>query len=160
MSAPSPAPILLKAPNHFEIELGDLSAEQREQVIAALTNFMAEVRTLLRNIDQNFKVQNAQECQRCATCAFNPVTDSFPGFTPTAYGLMKSLRDETIFLCHANQLPRLKRENLIDPNGITLCKGFLLLTAFRPKYSRDVAKRASRTIKIASQNKKDDTTPA
>lgn len=136
---------LVNAPNYLERELGQLSAIQKEEVRSVLADFMTEVRAILRANGSAFYEIYSEEERPCATCALNPMTDDFPGFLPTAYGLMRACRDRKLFVCHDNQEDWEK--NLIDMKRLKLCGGFVSLAVTDPKGVHTAANRAMKKIR-------------
>ncbi len=115
------------ATNQLERELGRITSEQKKQVTEVLRTFMSKVREI-RKGDCEARVS-------CETCAFSPKTDSWPGFAPTAYGVMKSIRDMIPFLCHEDSPDW--RKNVIDPENLVVCKGFESVVLMDPIKAAD-----------------------
>ena len=59
----------------------------------------------------------------CDTCAFNPDTDSWPGFETTVTGLMFAIEGDKPFYCHKGH-PRTPTGWRLDPATAQLCVGY------------------------------------
>jgi len=128
----------IQSPNHLEKDFGQLTPEQKLTVTEIMRIFMEGLRGILKEATPVFYDQNPNERRPCETCAFNPSTDSFSGFTATAYGMMKSIRDVKPFFCHDNQ-PNW-RDNVVDhPQELKMCRGFLALISIHYVSARMIA---------------------
>lgn len=136
---------LLKAPNHFESDFGNLDPQRRREVIAVLRTFMEDLRGLLEKVDPVVE-RCRKDMARCTTCAFEPSTDAWPGFAATTYGLLKSFGDEHPFYCHRNQILENHNNNLIDPTKLPLCNGFITLMALKRAEVKALTQKASTAI--------------
>ncbi|MES2214307.1 MAG: hypothetical protein V4465_02915 [Patescibacteria group bacterium] len=105
----------------FEVEFGSITPAQRDTVEKILRLFMNDYR---RVIDPHAPEGMAcvESGPRCGSCAFNPSIDQSKDFLPTAFGVLKSLRDGLPFLCHRNQ-PGWKDSQINMANRI-VCEGF------------------------------------
>jgi hypothetical protein len=128
---------MFTALDHLKRELPGITLEQQEAVTKILAVFM---QTLRRLIDPLASENEAcmQAGPRCATCAFNPRTDSWPGFAPTAYGMLRATRDSLPFACHDNQ-PTWQKEGTINPSLIELCQGYKATTNYPAEVREAVA---------------------
>lgn len=109
----------MKSPNWLERDLGEMTDEQRKLVTEILLTFMREI----REIQQSSRGSEPKSGVTCESCAFNPSLDSDKGFLPTAYGLLKAICDQKLFVCHANQEGW--KDNVLDTSKpVALCNGF------------------------------------
>ncbi|HEY4508982.1 MAG TPA: hypothetical protein VJC13_01715 [Candidatus Paceibacterota bacterium] len=121
---------LIRPVNLFEQDFSRATEAEREQVVALLRVFMARLRIILRGCEPMVRKVTPQNEERCATCAFNPVTDSLPGFALTAYGVLQCIyNDQKAFLCHGEN-PDWEDQHLIDPANPILCNGFLAVRLY------------------------------
>ena len=142
-------PKLLTSPNFLERELGTLTPEQSKRVRAVLSNFMAEFRAILRPALRYLRAHDPSCEGPCSSCASLPRTDSWPGFAPTAYGLLTAIRDGKVFICHDNQPGWEDRR--IDPTKVKICRAFVLVKVVDQETIQKAAKRAHAHIqKIVS----------
>ncbi len=136
--------ITITAPNRFEEELQHITREQRNDIVAVLRTFMEEIRELLEEAKQMPGDQCGTVKPECATCAFNRKTDSWEGFTATAYGLAWAFAQGKLFMCHSNQPGHI--DNKIDISKLVLCEGFTTLHTRKFEQAHAIASEAMATI--------------
>lgn len=100
--------------DHLRHELGEMGGEQREQVVAVLRVFMTRLNVLL------MQAGGRDAC--CVTCPLIEKSHEWDGFATTAYGILKSCRDGTPFVCHIEQPGH--DERFIDIYNLKWCGGF------------------------------------
>ena len=138
---------LIRPINRFEEDLAAVNVVEREEIVAVLRTFMAEVREVLEGSMRMVRLVSPEMEKRCATCAFNPKTDGLPGFAPTAYGLLHSIiEDNKVFLCHGDN-PDWKNQHLIDPQKPVLCNGFSSVRLLSGTKTSEMALRTITAIK-------------
>ncbi len=146
-SKKSEVPIVIEAPDYFKKDFGDhLTPCQKKQIAQVLKEFMGGIRILL---DQSTAQLRRNECSKvgspCATCAFNPATDTWKGFVGTVYGLVWALANDKLFMCHSTQ-PGWK-ENRLDLRRLGFCKGFALVWLVKKSSAEKLARRAQTNIR-------------
>ncbi len=137
---------VVEAPNFFELEVGELSPARKKIIIELLRMFMEGMRKIL------VQSQNILACcgsgvtirEPCRSCAFNPMTDGARGFAPTAYGLLRAVHRDALFLCHDNQPGWAERK--LDPNKLELCAGLAKIRITRPKRAFRLAERTMKAL--------------
>ena len=65
--------------------------ERRRDVQRFMATYIAELRQILRRAWPAYERSHPGTLGPCHTCAFNPSTDTWPGFEKTAFGLMKGM---------------------------------------------------------------------
>ena len=65
--------------------------ERRRYVQRFMATYIAELRQILRRAWPAYERSHPGTPGPCHTCAFNPCTDTWPGFEKTAFGLMKGM---------------------------------------------------------------------
>ena len=75
-------------------------AELRRYVQAFMASYIAELRAILKRAWPDYERRHPDTRGPCHTCAFNPSTDTWPGFERTVFSLMDAIRKEQPFYCH------------------------------------------------------------
>ncbi len=76
------------------------------EVRKLLQAFMGELRTILKRVGPAVYRRFPNTPRPCATCAFNPSTDTWPGADATAYALWQAIAKDEPFYCHKNMQRR------------------------------------------------------
>ena len=86
--------------------------------------YIALLRAMLKSAWPAIKKDFPQSRPPCHSCAFNPGTDSWPGFEKTVSGLMFAIKDDTPFYCHEGFPQDDDGEWVFDPAKAQLCAGY------------------------------------
>ena len=107
--------------------------------------YISELRVILKSAWPDVMRRFPHHESPCHTCAFNPSTDSWPGFENTVTGLMFAIEEDRPFYCHDGH--RLTSYGwLVDPRKAKLCAGYAAIAA-EPKLKAV----AARTLRAAGQ---------
>jgi hypothetical protein len=136
--------VIWKIPRAAEVEkqIGISTPEQLSAVKSSMRALMRKLGTILRRNSAIYYAAYPKDRRPCDTCAFSRKTFRWRGFVATSHGLMRMIRDQKPFICHANQ-PGYKR-NEIDAKRLMVCRGFGLI-ASEPE-AREAAACASQEI--------------
>ena len=99
-------------------------AEGRAYIRRWCEEYIALLREMLKSAWPAIKKDFPQHSPPCHSCAFNPGTDSWPGFEKTALGLMFAIKDDTPFYCHEGFSQDDDGEWVFDPAKAQLCAGY------------------------------------
>lgn len=135
---------IVKARDFLAEEVGDLDAGRKSQVLDVLSEFMRDIRACLDTTLAQMSVAHPECPVPCPTCAFNPKTDGWKGFGPTAYGLARALHRGTNFFCHWGHPER--RDNIFDLTKVTPCIGFTSVKVSYPVEAKRIANKAMEQI--------------
>ena len=83
--------------------------QRRDYVHRFMVRYVAVLRRILKRAWPDYARRHPETPGPCHSCAFNPDTDTWPGFEKTALCLMEALQKDQPFYCHEH-LPT-------NPNG-------------------------------------------
>jgi hypothetical protein len=132
----------VKSMDHLRLERGKMNPGQMEKVGRLLGVMMKKIRRVFRSRAGQIYAGAPKLRRVCATCALNPATSTWKGAIQTNYGFMKSLRDQTPFICHENQ-PGWKGGD-INLKNLQPCMAFVIVAGDRD--AQRLARRADRAI--------------
>lgn len=89
--------------------------------------YIGRMRAILKRTWPDLKQKFPNHRSPCHTCAFNPATDSWPGFEKTVTGLMFAIEDGKPFYCHDKMPQDDDGQWQMDPDHAQLCTGWAAL---------------------------------
>ena len=90
-------------------------AERRRYVQRFMRTYIADLRQILQRAWPAYERSHPDTRGPCHTCAFNPSTDTWPGFEKTAFSLMDAIRKGQPFHCHEGLPTKPNGEWYYDP---------------------------------------------
>ena len=104
--------------------------ERRRYVQRFMAPYIAELRQILRRAWPEYERRHPDTRGPCHTCAFNPSTDTWPGFEKTVFGLLETIRKGAPFYCHEHLRTDVdgdyEWDGMIPP---TVCRGWEAIAA-------------------------------
>ena len=120
-----------------------LQPKQRAYIRRFCESYIGELRSIMKAAWPDIKQSVPDHKSPCHTCAFNPSTDSWPGFEKTVTGLMFAIEEGKPFYCHEGH-PRTQDGWFVDPSKAKLCAGYAVIaTEPNPKAAAVKAIRAA-----------------
>ena len=108
---------------------GHIPEENIPAIEEILRDFMSTIGKLTdRHAVVQLRTCHPDLCQSCSSCGLSRETDLGKGFIPTAYGLLRALVKDGLFLCHGNQPSWKEGDNIIDTERLRKCGNFVSLT--------------------------------
>ena len=105
--------------------------ERADYVRRFLTSYLAVLRQILKRAWPDYERRHPGTPGPGHTCAFNPSTDSWPGFEKAALGLMDAIREDKPFYCHEHLPTRPNGDWYWDPTlpPPARCRGWEAIAA-------------------------------
>ena len=105
--------------------------ERKDYVQRFMATYIVELRQILGRAWPAYARRHPDTRGPCHSCAFNPGTDTWPGFEQTALGLMTAIRQDRKFYCHEHLSRKANGDWYWDPSLPTPapCRGWEAIAA-------------------------------
>ena len=105
--------------------------DRKAYVRRFLATYLALLREILKRAWPAYVRGHPDTSGPCHSCAFNPGTDTWPGFEKTAMGLMEAIQKAQPFYCHEHLPTQANGEWFYDPTlpPPSRCRGWEAIAA-------------------------------
>ena len=101
--------------------------ERRAYLRRFLSRYIGELRRMLKRRWPDHVARYPQTRRPCSTCAFNPSTDTWPGFETTVFELLTAIDRGRPFYCHEDLPTNHAGEWCWDAEKAHLCAGWAVV---------------------------------
>ena len=82
-----------------------------------MVSYIAVLRQILKRAWPDYERRHPDTPGPCHSCAFNPSTDTWPGFEKTSLGLMEAVQKDQPFYCHEHLPHETQRGVVLRPDA-------------------------------------------